>query len=50
MSQPRAFVSRMMHPDAVALIGGETDMEVWPDDPPPTAEVLRAKLADAEAH
>ena len=21
MSQPRAFVSRMMHPDAIALIG-----------------------------
>ena len=48
MSQPRAFVSRMMHPDAIALIGEATDMEVWPDDPPPSAEQLRAKLADAE--
>ena len=48
MSQPRVFVSRMMHPDAIALIGEATDMEVWPDDPPPTAEQLRAKLANAE--
>ena len=48
MSQPRAFVSRMMHPDAIALIGEGTDMEVWPDDPPPSPEQLRAKLADAE--
>ena len=48
MSQPRAFVSRMMHPDAIAVIGEATDMEVWPDDPPPSAEQLRAKLADAE--
>ena len=48
MSQPRAFVSRMMHPDAIAVIGGATDMEVWPDDPPPSPEQLRAKLADAE--
>ena len=48
MSQPQAFVSRMMHPDAIALLGEATQMEVWPDDPPPTPEVLRVKLADAE--
>ncbi len=48
MSQPRAFVSRMMHPDAIAMIGEATDMEVWPADPPPTAGQLRAKLASAE--
>ena len=48
MSQPRTFVSRMMHPDAIALIGEATEMEVWPDDPPPTPEQLRVKLADAE--
>ena len=45
MSQPRAFVSRMMHPDAIALIGESAEMEVWPDDPPPSAEELRAKLS-----
>ncbi len=48
MSQPRSFVSRNMHPDAIALIGGATEMEVWPDDPPPTAEQLRSKLTDTE--
>ena len=48
MSQPQAFVSRMMHPDAIALVEHATDLEVWPDDWPPTAEQLREKLADAE--
>ncbi|CAI8030067.1 Glyoxylate reductase [Geodia barretti] len=48
MSQPRAFVSRMMHPDAIALIGEATEMEVWPDDPPPAPEMLRSRLADTE--
>ena len=48
MTQPRAFVSRMMHPDAIALVGEAAEMEVWPDDPPPTPEQLRGKLAGAE--
>ena len=48
MSQPRVFVSRMMHPDAIALIGEAAEMEVWPDDPPPSAGELREKLADAD--
>lgn len=48
MSLPRAFVSRMMHPDAIALISGAAETEVWPDDPPPSPAQLRAKLADAE--
>ena len=48
MTQPRAFVSRMMHPDAIALVGEATEMEVWPDDPPPTSQQLRGKLAEVE--
>ena len=48
MTQPRTFVSRMMHPDALELIGKATEMEVWPDDAPPSAGELRAKLGDAE--
>ena len=48
MPQPRVFVSRMMHQDALALIGEATDMEVWPNDPPPSAGDLRTKLVDAE--
>lgn len=48
MNQPRAFVTRMMHQDALDLIGEATDMEVWPIDPPPSAEELRGKLANAE--
>ena len=48
MTQPRAFITRMMHPDAVAMIGEAAQTEVWPDDPPPSPEQLRAKLADAD--
>ena len=48
MTQPRAFVSRLMHPDAITLVGEATEMEVWPDDPPPTSEQLREKLAEVE--
>ena len=48
MPQPQVFVSRMMHQDALTLIGEATDMEVWPDDPPPSAGELRTKLVDAE--
>ena len=48
MTQPRTFVSRMMHPDALEVIGKATEMEVWPDDAPPSAGELRAKLGDAE--
>ena len=48
MTQPRAFVSRMMHPDAIALVGEATEMEVWPDDPPPTPDQLGEKLVEVE--
>ena len=48
MSQPRVFVTRHMHHDALSIIGEATEMEVWPDDPPPTSETLRSKLADVE--
>ena len=48
MTQPRTFVSRMMHPDALEVIGKATEMELWPDDAPPSAGELRAKLGDAE--
>ena len=48
MNRPRAFVSRRMHQDALDVIAESTDMEVWPDDAPPTAGQLREKLADAD--
>ena len=37
-----------MHSDSLELIGQATDMEVWPDDAPPTAPELKEKLADAD--
>ena len=37
-----------MNQDALDIIAGFANMEVWPDDAPPTAEQLREKLADAD--
>ncbi len=48
MNTPRAFVSRRMHQDALDVIAGATDMEVWPNDAPPSPEQLREKLANAD--
>ena len=48
MTQPRLFVTRIMHPDGIALLGEAAEVEVWPDDPPPSPEQLRARVADAE--
>ena len=48
MPRPQVFVSRQMHSDSLDLIGEAADIEVWPDDAPPTAGQLREKLADVD--
>ncbi len=48
MPRPRVFVSRQMHSDSLDLIGEAADIEVWPDDAPPTAGQLKEKLADVD--
>ena len=48
MPRPRVFVSRQMHSDSLDLIGEAADIDVWPDDAPPSAGKLREKLADVD--
>ena len=48
MYKPRVYVTRQIFPDALDLIEKVTDMEVWPDDEPPTPEQLRELLADCD--
>ncbi len=48
MHRPRVYVTRQIFPDALDLIEKTAELEVWPDDEPPTPEQLREALADAE--
>jgi len=48
MYKPRVYVTRQIFPDALDLIEQTAELEVWPDDEPPTPEQLREVLADAD--
>ncbi|MDA1128332.1 MAG: D-glycerate dehydrogenase [Chloroflexi bacterium] len=48
MYKPRVYVTRQIFPDALDLIETVANMEVWPDDEPPSPEQLRELLADAD--
>ena len=46
-AKPRVFVTRRIMEEALDLIDRHADMEVWPDEEPPSPEILRKKVADA---
>ena len=46
--RPRVFVTRQIFPEAVDLISGAAETEVWPHDEPPTAAQLREKIEAAD--
>jgi len=48
MFKPRVYVSRQIFPDALDLIEKSADMELWPEDEPPSAEQLKEALADVD--
>ncbi len=48
MFKPRVYVSRQIFPDALDLIEKTAELELWPDDEPPTPEQLREALADVD--
>ena len=48
MAQPKVFVTRLMDQSALDMIAKETEMEVWPDEYPPSPQVLRDKVQDVE--
>ena len=49
MAQPKVFITRQIHQEALDLIAAEADMEVWPDDAPPSPQMLRAKASEVQA-
>jgi glyoxylate reductase len=48
MPKPKVFVTRQILPEVLDLISESADLEIWPDEYPPTTELLRQKLADKE--
>ena len=44
-NRPRVFVTRRIMPDALELIAQAADMEVWPEEEPPSPQELREKAA-----
>ena len=47
-NRPRVFVTRQIMSDALDLIGQAADMEVWPEEEPPSPQTLREKSAAAD--
>ena len=48
MLKPRVYVSRQIFPDALDLIEQTAEIDLWPEDKPPSPEQLKEALADAE--
>ncbi len=48
MTKPKVFVTRVLAPEALDKIAQATEMEVWPEELPPSYEVLLEKARDAE--
>ena len=44
-TRTRVFVTRRMLPEALELIAAEADLEVWPQEHPPSPQQLREKVA-----
>ena len=47
MPRPKVFITRVIDQEALDAIGAETEMEVWPDEFPPSAGALREKMGKA---
>ena len=48
MVAPRAFVTRQVFPEALGLIGRTAQLEVWPEQSPPTPQQLADKVSDVD--
>ncbi|MEE9556634.1 MAG: hypothetical protein V3V76_05175, partial [Candidatus Adiutricales bacterium] len=48
MAKPKVFVTRKLAQEALDLISGETQMEVWPGELPPEREALLDQVRDAD--
>jgi len=47
-SRPHVFIARRLPVIVESLLGDTCDLEVWPEDLPPSADILRAKIADCD--
>ena len=48
MFKPRVYVTRQIFPDALDLIEKTADLELWPEDEPPSPEQLREAMSDVD--
>lgn len=48
-SKPRVFVSRRLVGDGVSRLEADLEVELWPGDDPPPADVLRSESARSQA-
>ena len=48
MFKPRVYVTRQIFPDALDLIEKSAELELWPDDEPPSPGQLKKALADVD--
>ena len=48
MFKPRVYVSRQIFSEALDLIEKVAEMELWPEDEPPSSEQLKEALANVD--
>ena len=48
MLRPRVYVSRQIFPDALDLIEKTAEIDLWPEDKPPSPEKLKEALLDVD--
>ena len=48
MPRPKALVTRALLPDAIDIIRDVADVEVWPDEAPPSVSELQSLAANAD--
>ena len=48
MEKPRVFVSRIISDVAIEKLSKEADVEIWPEELPPSYEILTEKVRNAE--
>lgn len=47
-ARPRVFVTRRLPGDALQRLAAEADVDLWPDELPPTYDELRQRVAEAD--
>ena len=48
MTRPRAFITRTLLPEALAIVEQVADVDLWPDEWPPSADEMRRRSAVAD--